>query len=65
VLDSRQDGTGNMIDHLKKHLVYQSPLSASSQQTTIDKMFQPNTTQTLAPIVSLEQAILEWIVNTL
>ena len=65
VLDLRQDGIGNMIDHLKKHLVYQSPLSASSQQTTIDEMFQLNTIQTLAPMMSLEQAILEWIVDTL
>ena len=42
VLDSRRDGTKNMIDHLRKHAIYQTPelAPASSQQSTIDEMFQ-------------------------
>jgi hypothetical protein len=42
VLNSRRDGTKNMIDNLRKHAIYQTPELVSaflSQQRTIDEMF--------------------------
>ena len=69
VLDSRQEGTSNLIKHLKKHNVYISLsfiLVSASQQPTINAMFkQPIGPQILVTIMSMEQAILEWIINTL
>jgi hypothetical protein len=63
VLDSRRDGTGNLIEHLKKHNVYislSSVLALASQQPTIDAMFQrPVRSQISVPMMSVEQAILE------
>jgi hypothetical protein len=58
-LNSRRDGTANMIEHLKKHNIYLTP-SMLSQQPTIDAMFRrPIEAQTPVIVMSLEQAILE------
>jgi len=69
VLDLRRDGTGNLIEHLKKHNVHISLSSVSvlaSQQPTIDAMFRrPAGPQIPATMMSVEQAILEWIIDTL
>jgi hypothetical protein len=68
VLDSRRDGTGNLIEHLKKHNVHISLSSVSvlaSQQPTIDAMFRrPIGPQIPVTIMSVEQAILGWIIDT-
>jgi hypothetical protein len=65
-LDSRRDGTTNMIKHLEKHAVFLSQSVISSQQPTIDAMFQRLiNTQLSTRMMSLEQAILEWIIDTL
>jgi hypothetical protein len=65
-LDSKRDGTTNMIKHLEKHTVFLSPSILSSQQPTIDAMFQrPVNTELSTRMMSLEQAILEWIIDTL
>jgi hypothetical protein len=55
-----------MIEHLRKHAIYQTPLLSSRPQNTIDRMFKrPVAPLHLKPLMSLEQAILEWIVDTL
>jgi hypothetical protein len=64
LLDSKRHGTTNMAEHLKKHIIYQTSLPTLKPQTTIDEMFK-RPFATTAPLMSLEQAILEWIVGTL
>jgi hypothetical protein len=55
-----------MIKHLEKHTVFLLLSILSSQQPTIDTMFQQLVNTELSTrIMSLEQAILEWIINTL
>ena len=55
-----------MIKHLKKHTVFLLPSVLSSQQPIIDTMFQqPVNTELATRMMSLEQAILKWIIDTL
>jgi hypothetical protein len=57
-----------MMDHLKKHNIYRTPGlgPALSQQSTIEEMFEwLVATRNQEPLMSLEQALIEWIIDTL
>jgi len=55
-----------MTEHLRKHHIYQTPTPILSQQSTIDEMFQqPVTTLSPETLMSMEQAIIVWIIDIL
>lgn len=68
IVDSKRYGTTNMSDHLKtKHSISQAPNSRPLQQSILDTLTRSLTnTNTIArPLMSLEEAVLAWIIDTL
>jgi len=64
-LNSKRQGTTNIAEHLAKHGIYQTRVVGSNAQPTIVDMFKrPVSTSNAVPLMSLEQAIIEWIINT-